>query len=249
LIGVAGARDLPGAEPVYRTYVNTPVPAYNWSGFYIGAHAGYGWQFLDVKTFDSTGVVANTINPDQRGWLGGGQVGYNWMVFDKMLVGIEADFAGAEISGTSANCASQVCALSNSNFNPVATVRGRLGYAWNTVLFYGTAGWAWSRSETTRTITCVVDGGGTCPGGPSPSALTGQTLTVSGTQSGWAAGAGIEWGFHPSWSARAEFLHLEFDDVPRDFTYPGFPAASRHIVSSYSTNLIRFGVNYLFMFR
>jgi outer membrane immunogenic protein len=71
---------------------------------------------------------------------------------------------------------------------------------------------------------------------------------ASGNQSGWTAGGGIEWGFAPNWTAKVEYLHLQFDNVGRDFTYPGFPTAFRHISANNSTDTIRIGANYLFQF-
>jgi outer membrane immunogenic protein len=222
------------------------TPSYNWNGFYVGGHLGYGWQSVDTTVFDSTGALTTSDSFNRKGWLGGGQAGFNWMVGPSFLLGIEADFSGADIKGTNSACTATGCASSNSKFDELATVRGRLGYAMNSVLFYGTGGWAWSRSSTNRTVTCVVAGGGVCPGGPSPSALTGQVANASGNQGGWSAGGGIEWGFAPNWTAKVEYLHYEFDKVGRDFTYPAFPTAFRHIDSNNSMDTIRIGVNYLF---
>jgi outer membrane immunogenic protein len=73
-----------------------------------------------------------------------------------------------------------------------------------------------------------------------------MTASASGTQSGWTAGGGVEWGFLPNWTARVEYLHLQFDNVGRDYSYPGFPTAFRHFNSNHGLDVVRVGVNYLF---
>src|SRR5262245_96187 len=90
------AADLPvKARPVVPV-----VMAYNWTGFYIGANAGYSWgrDPIDVnatarsRVFRAFGLPAETLTSDTgvvpfplangtadvRGGLAGGQVGYNW---------------------------------------------------------------------------------------------------------------------------------------------------------------------------
>ena len=94
------------------------------------------------------------------------------------------------------------------------TLRGRAGYAVNNVLFYGTLGLAYGgvRGE-------VVG------------------LSESKTHIGWAAGAGVEVGLNPAWSARAEYLYIDLSD--RAYTITG-------VKNGVESNLLRFGVNYHF---
>jgi outer membrane immunogenic protein len=224
------------------------APAPSWTGFYIGGHIGYGWDSIDTNAFNSAGVLVDSVHHERQGILGGGQIGVNWTFANSWLLGAEADFSGADINGSLTACSATGCSHSTGKTDELATVRGRLGFIWNNALFYGTGGWAWSHSSTDRTIICVVAGGGVCPGGPSPSPLTGMTASASGTQSGWAAGGGIEYMFTPHWTFKVEYLHYQFDNVARDFNYPGFPTAFRHDVSNSSDDTIRFGVNYLFNF-
>jgi outer membrane immunogenic protein len=228
--------------------IMAPVPTYNWNGFYIGGHVGYGWGHTSDNVFDPTGTLVNSVGFDSSGVFGGGQIGFNYMVTPNWVVGLEADISAADIRGSVSACAATGCSSANTKVDDFGTVRGRLGYAWNNVLFYGTGGWAWAHADATRQITCVVAGGGVCPGGPSPSVLTGQVSSTSGDESGWAAGAGIEWGFLPNWTARVEYLHLEFDGVGHDFTY-SIPAAFRHTVADTGVDTVRVGVNYLFNWR
>jgi outer membrane immunogenic protein len=237
------------ADLAARPYTKAPIAAaevYNWTGFYIGGHVGYGWGHTSSDSFSAAGVLLDTTTNNPNGVFGGGQIGYNWQFSPNWLIGIEADGSVSDIHGTSFGCSATGCASGASKTDDFGTVRGRLGYVISNVLLYGTGGWAWSHSHTDRTITCVVAGGGICPGGPSPSPLTGAVASASGNQSGWTAGAGVEWMFAPHWTAKAEYQHLQFDNISRDFGYPGFPTAFRHIVSDSHTDTVRVGVNYIF---
>jgi len=95
------------------------------------------------------------------------------------------------------------------------TLRGRAGIAINNVLIYGTAGLAY--------------GGLT--------AETAGNLSESHTSFGWVAGGGAEVGFTPHWSAKAEWLYLDYAD--RNFSVTGTS-------NGLATNLLRLGVNYHF---
>lgn len=241
--GPALSADLPVAMP---TKAPAMVPSmFNWTGFYIGGHAGYGWGNTSYTQFNTAGTQDATGNYNSKGWLGGGQIGANWMFVPNWVVGVEADISAADIAATTFGCSLTGCAASSTKGDEFGTVRARLGYTWNNVMLYGTGGWAWSHSSTDRTIMCV---GGGCPLVSAASALVGQAATASGSQGGWAAGTGLEWGFLPSWTAKIEYMHLEFDGVGRDFTYSS-PVASRHISTDNGTDIVRVGVNYLFNWR
>jgi len=162
------------------------------------------------------------------------------------LIGIEAHGSVTQLNETSTGCSATGCARGFGKLEDFGTVRGRLGYVINNVLLYGTGGWAWSHSNIDRTITCVVAGGGICPGGPSPSPLTGAIVSSSGFNNGWVAGAGVEWMFAPNWTAKVEYQHMEFDNIRRDFNYVGFPAAFRRIEQDVRVDTVRVGVNYIF---
>src|SRR5262245_61403864 len=75
------AADYPARGPVYKA---APMPLFNWTGFYVGGHAGYGWS--------------DSENLDPKGWFGGGQVGYNWQYAPNWVFGLEGDISGSDIS-------------------------------------------------------------------------------------------------------------------------------------------------------
>ena len=128
------------AADIYRPeaggYKDGPayVPVNTWTGFYIGANGGYGWN----ANHHSDDLL------DPAGGFGGGQIGYNWQggfgFGPHLVLGIEADIQGADISDSVAGVKSQV--------NWFGTVRGRIGYAFDRTLIYGTGGFAYGEVET-----------------------------------------------------------------------------------------------------
>ncbi|MGO4404200.1 outer membrane protein [Bosea sp. RAF48] len=129
--GAASAADLPSrkgpvAAPVY-------VPVFTWTGFYVGANAGYGWGNVNSNGFNNIGNL--------DGFVGGGQVGYNYQI-GQFVVGAEADIQGADLS-------------SGGNFFGASvkteyfgTVRARLGVAFDRFMPYITGGWAYGNVKT-----------------------------------------------------------------------------------------------------
>ncbi|CAN5181927.1 porin family protein [soil metagenome] len=155
--GAALAADLPRYQAPPAAPVYTPTSAFNWSGPYAGLVGGYSWD---------SGNVGN-------GWLGGAYLGYNFQVDPNWVVGIEGDFT---FTGKSSSTFS----------NPWnSTVRGRLGYAFDRFLFYGTGGVAFGDLKNT-----VPTGG--------------EAVKV-----GWTAGLGAEAVLAGNVTGRLEWRHTE----------------------------------------
>lgn len=125
-------------------------------------------------------------------------------------------------------------------------MRGRLGYAVNNVLVYGTGGWAWGHGSNTTQITCIGPG---CPAVSAVPATSPAPTSVDVNPSGWAAGGGVEWAFLPNWTVRAEYLHLQFDAVTEDRSksaaFPGL-FITAHVSSNVGIDIARVGLNYQF---
>jgi outer membrane immunogenic protein len=160
----AQAADLPyGSRAPYT--VNQPLNVYSWAGPYLGANLGYAWGSVDN----------NVTKPS--GFAGGVQGGYNWQS-GPLVFGVEGD-----LQATGADDTFAPWKFSNPWFG---TVRGRIGYAFNNILFYGTGGLAFGE-------------------------LRGETfgLSETHTNAGWTAGVGAEFGFAPNWSAKVEYLYVD----------------------------------------
>jgi outer membrane immunogenic protein len=235
---VASAADM-AARPYNKAPMVAAPIAYDWSGFYIGAHVGGGWKSNDWFE-DATLTASGGIGPvgfrdashDASGVIGGGQIGYNyqsgWVVF-----GIEGDVSGSGIKGTG-GCFPQVIGTVQTCTTDVrwmATFTGRVGAAFNNALFYVKGGWAWA-DENLQNF-CNNCG---ALGGP-------NTWQSSGHRDGGTVGVGIEYGFTPNWSAKIEYDYIAFGTRNTAFTSPVGPFTEdvRQNIS-----LVKAGVNYRF---
>jgi outer membrane immunogenic protein len=218
-VGSAVAADLPA-----RTYTKAPpwlAPAYNWSGFYAGVNAGGGWG----TTSWTFAVSPANYNHNIAGGMAGGQIGYNWQIDPSWLIGVEADGDWADIKG-STSCAAGIYVCS-SEARALSSFRVRGGYVINTVLLYGTAGGAYADSH----YSALING--------APGAGTGY---FDSDRWGYAAGAGIEWGFAPNWSAKLEYMHYGFGAVTAQRPALGDGAPNLGL----DIDTVKAGVNYHF---
>jgi outer membrane immunogenic protein len=214
---------------------------YNWSGFYLGVHGGYGWGRAESDTFDAAGVLTTSTQRDTHGPFGGGQIGVNWQFHPNWLFGLEGDLSAASLKGSSSSCTVTGCAASDQTNRWFGTARARLGLVFNNFLVYGTGGAAWMDNTVDRTIVCVGAG---CPAVSTASVLVGQVASPSSTLGGWVVGGGIEWGFAPGWTAKIEYQHMEFQ-YTYDFNYT-LAGAFRRSDTDYHVDTVRVGINYLF---
>jgi outer membrane immunogenic protein len=126
----AAAADLPVKAPV-------PIAIYDWTGFYIGVSGG--GSFGQSTHIDQATGLGDTIGYNVKGGLVGGTLGYNWQV-SRFVVGFEGDasWVGQYGSNVDDGLAGNPAFTSFTKETWVATARGRLGYAVNNLLFYGT---------------------------------------------------------------------------------------------------------------
>src|SRR5262245_10678444 len=78
------------APPAFKAPVAAP---FSWTGWYIGANAGYG-----VGQGGGTENGGATFNAIPAGAFGGGQLGYNYQFFGNFVIGAETDIQGSAIS-------------------------------------------------------------------------------------------------------------------------------------------------------
>jgi outer membrane immunogenic protein len=202
-----------------------PVVIYDWTGFYLGASGG--GSFGQSTHIDQATGLGDTLGYNVRGGLVGGTIGYNWQM-SRLVIGFEGDvsWAGEYGSHNDDGLAGNPAFQSYTKENWVATARGRVGYAANNLLFYGTGGYAGAGVEA----------------GVKDANTNALLASASSTRSGWTAGGGLEWGFAPSWSAKFEWLYMKFDSAPFNTVMAEGPRSS----VPFDDNVVRFGVNYRF---
>jgi len=203
----AQAADLP--QPSYKAPGGIVPPAYaNWTGFYVGLNAGYGFGTSD---WDHPAV-----SPDPKGALVGGTFGYNFQT-GTWVWGLEADIDWSSMKGD-ATCAGGNCTTKN---DWLGTARARIGYAgWNNWLPYLTAGAAFGDVKAEN-----------------PAAAS-----VSKTQLGWTAGAGVEYAFRSNWSVKVEYLYADLGKFDCGTTCSAVVPDN----VTFKTNIVRAGINYRF---
>jgi outer membrane immunogenic protein len=216
--GQALAADLPMPAPP-PAYVPV-VPYYNWSGFYIGVNGG--GAFGNSNWTDP--IDGPTGNFNVSGALVGGTLGFNYQI-GPWVLGVEGDGDWTNLSGTTfnASCTAVGCTTQS---NWLATVRGRAGYAWDRVLFYGTGGGAFANVQGSA----------------------GALPFSSATQAGWTAGVGVEYAFAPNWTAKVEYLYVGLGNASCGFGScgGGSPATPVNTTVSLNENVLRGGINFKF---
>jgi outer membrane immunogenic protein len=204
---IGGAAGAQSADLAARPYTKAPSVAaasvYNWTGFYVGGHAGYGWG--DATNEFSLGFfLGDPERPyqDMKGWLAGGHAGFNYQV-DRFVFGIEGDGTWTDINSRVFSSVFPPDTLtSTGRIDWLASVRGRAGVAFDSVLFYATGGAAWA--SLSLTSQAVFNPGGI---------IARNYRDPDGVvHNGWVVGGGVEWMFAQNWIARAEYLHYEFED-------------------------------------
>ncbi|HYI88669.1 MAG TPA: porin family protein [Beijerinckiaceae bacterium] len=251
----AQAADLPRRTMAPAPYV-AAVPVFTWTGFYVGVNAGYGWsdngqddRFRlgsgDVFTGSAPGTVSfRTNNDESEGFLGGAQIGYNWQFTpgNGFVVGVETDIQGIDLdrdNGTTAftfDPSGVGTGLTGANFVPVrnsassldyfGTIRGRLGYAFDRFMIYGTGGFAYGGGDRNNGCPTFVNGNNVsrfCDNGGDD------------TRWGYTFGGGFEWALPVSTVSffgstavtfGVEGLYVNLDDDKGNDRLAGFNAVT-----------------------
>jgi outer membrane immunogenic protein len=181
--------------------VKAPEPVaygYNWSGFYIGAHAGGGWS---EKCFTFLGASDGCHDAD--GWLAGGQVGFN-VQSGQFVFGVEFSGSWADINGSHASLLVPTDSYS-ADINTLLLFTGRVGMTFDRLLIYVTGGGAWVRDEFSYSSPGV------------------GTATTKQNRTGWTVGAGLEYGLSPNWSIAAQYNYVDLGDKDVTFGAPFAP--------------------------
>jgi outer membrane immunogenic protein len=225
-ISAASAADMP-AHPWLKAPAPVVSPIYDWTGIYVGLEGGGSWG--SSRHVDAATGLNDTNSYDVNGGLGGVTAGANWQI-TQWVFGLEGDVSWVGQHGSSVDNgpAGNAAFSSFTKEDWLSTVRGRVGYAADTALFYVTGGWAiaGTRSGVYSTATgAILD-------------------TSDDTRNGWTVGAGLEWALLPQWSVKLEYLYVKLED--KAFTTVNLGPAFNRSAVTLNDNLVRVGVNWRF---
>jgi outer membrane immunogenic protein len=220
LAAPASAADLP-VRPA------PAVPVFTWTGFYIGAHAGWARAELEetLVTAFPPFVAGTTFSDSESGFVAGLQAGFNYQI-GQFVLGIEGQISWTDIGRRDVVRIGAVTFTDSVDLNWVATVAGRFGVAFGNALLYAKGGVAfadWSANALDSRF--------------------GVVFNRSDTETGWMVGAGLEYGFLPNWSLKVEYNFMSFDLDRDSFTFGGVTTAFEHDLD---IHLVKAGVNFRF---
>lgn len=189
-VAAAHAADI--VQPVvYQPPVVTQPEAFSWEGIYFGALAGYDWSSTDTEV----DYVDLDDGLDLDGFAAGLFAGYNFQTRSNLVFGIEAEvdynWADDEQSGTAVGAA-PFYYDNKLEMGWGGSVRGRIGYAWDRTLLYGTAGWELQNIELKS------------------SGSAGVSYKESDLLNGWSAGVGVDYAFTKGLFGRLEYRYADF---------------------------------------
>ena len=267
---IASAADLPPPAPVYAP---PPPPVISWTGWYGGVNAGYNWGDSAVSsTAVGTGGTSlpvtiglatfgtYNLDPNRNGFIGGGQVGFNWQ-FNNWVTGIEVDLQGLANNGKANQPSVAQVPLFPEQFVGIqsaqaqvswlGTLRGRIGALINpSSLIYVTGGLAYGGVKAGGAVAAQEN--------DTIGAAFAYLPSVGGAinsqiRAGWTLGGGWEWMFAPRWSVKAEYLYYDLGRVtfsmsPLVHSFLGMPGIVGAPVAStrFNGNIVRAGLNYHF---
>ena len=207
ITSAAQAADMPLKAPP-RAYSVPEVG--DWTGFYIGVHAGYGWGKGTLDDLDIADVNdAPFHNPKPKGGVFGGHAGFNWQT-GRFVGGLEVDYSFANLKETQSfsqsfscgdDCTDTISRTLRSKVDALASTRARAGFLLtDSLLAYGTAGIGWAQSQASEARTDCTE-------------CNTNTFTAKSNNFGWVAGGGLEYKLTQNVLLRGEYLHYDFGSV------------------------------------
>jgi outer membrane immunogenic protein len=225
-------------------------PQFSWTGFYVGANAGYGWGDLSTSEFTTApnpvGIFPSppNVSSNGKGFVGGIQAGYNYQI-GRFVIGLEADYSLSGISGTGVGMLPFAGGVPGYHLTTVvqeipwfATMRGRLGFSpADRFLLTASAGLAVGRTQVANG-TMPVFPGDDCN---NTSCASGS---ASGVSIGWAAGGVLEYALWQNVTIKSEYLFVDLGS--RSMTYPVTLSGGNTVTtkSDFRAHIARVGLNF-----
>jgi opacity protein-like surface antigen len=231
----------PAADAIRNANAGPVVSDASWAGFYLGAHGGYGWgPGSYTRSLTSAAPFVSIDGPRLRGGIYGGHAGYNWQ-FDRVVAGVELDFSGTGIGGTStvtyATPPSVTTVSMTDKVSYLGSARARLGWLpLDNALLYGTAGLGWERLDSNTSWVTVA-----------PAGTNNSSDDTASSRFGWVAGAGVEAKLPGSnWIGRLEYLHYGFGTANASRLNTTNTSLSRRLAGDHHFDIVRAGLSYKF---
>lgn len=250
LIATVAAGPAMAADEIYIAPTGS---SFDWSGAYGGVNVGWAWGSVDSSTSvpatsninaTATGLALllgdHDFDPD--GFIGGVQAGMNWQR-GALVYGIEGDINFLDMTETDIKTGtfgvSSGRVIDEIDMNLLATLRGRVGFAADKLLVFGTGGIAFSDADFNRALEWSFADG--CPTGS-----TGFNRCHVGGGSfdiGYTIGGGVEYAFANRYSIKGEYLYTDFGDV--DFTTVNSSISDQPLnhSASFDFHTLRIGLN------
>jgi len=213
----------------------TPV-LFSWTGCYVGVEGGGQWgRSNQISRSGPTSGLPITGNYNLSGGIAGGTIGCNYQFSNDIVIGIENDFSWTDKQGSARGLAPfNTLSVSTTKEKWIDTLRGRVGYAFDRLLVYGTGGVAFAGTDVTVTTPGLA------------------TVTDTRSRTGWVAGVGGEWAAYVgpmgAVTVKLEYLHADFGtsryiNTPVNVS-PNLTIVSRDV--KLSDDMVRVGVNWKF---
>ena len=221
------AADLPR-----RAAAPAPAPVFaamNWTGFYVGAQVGYAWQETGIAQIlpSNARVVSRNSTAEAEGLVGGLHAGYN-LQYGAFVVGVEADAELSDLRGVSPFFLPLTGVFHENRVR--ASLRARLGVAFDRALLYVTGGLAAGQMEYSYGRIIAP-----------PSRVSGKSWEF-----GWTLGAGVEYALSPNWSMRAEYRYTDFGEHLLPLPVAIAAPAGNRIAYAPTDHSARLGLTYRF---
>ena len=229
--GMALAADLPAQRPA-PPFAPPLIPVFPWTGFYVGAQAGYGFGR------DSAAVAgAGSFSDSPNGVIGGAHIGYTLSTQSLPflgttigsalgpggVIGVEGDVDGSDYRRGTATAGAPFFPTSTLRAAIQGSIRGRLGVTVDRALFYATGGAAFAEFRTRYVTTLGFD-------------------NLSHTRVGYTVGGGVEYAITNNWSLRGEYRYSDFGS----FTDPALASGFGTVRRTETEQRVQGGVSYKF---
>jgi outer membrane immunogenic protein len=228
----AAAADLPRRTVAPAMSPIMSVPVFTWAGFYVGVQGGYAFGQDNLKVFSTaTGLTYGRIDGgDMDGLVGGVHAGYN-VQFGSLVVGVEGDIEASDLESKRSEtyvAGGIFTDTYKASLDYQASLRARIGFAFDRALVYATAGVTYGDFGGTFSSTSTIAG----------LAIT-NTIKTNQDAWGYALGAGVEYALTNNLTTRVEYRYSSFDLGRADNNVFG-------VSSEPDFHTIRAGVSYKF---